>query len=124
MIGKTTGRKDKLGKVRAAHRSNNNSKEPRDPPLPKERPQKSEFSIQKVIGRGTFGMVYLATLIHSGQPVAVKKVLQDDNYKNREHEIIKQLSCPNIVKLHYSYFQREEDPEGPGALQLYLYLVM
>lgn len=49
-------------------------------------------------------MVYLATLNCSGVQVAVKKVLQDDNYKNREHEIIKEMRHPNIVKLHYSYF--------------------
>lgn len=45
--------------------------------------KKWEYTVKKVLGRGTFGMVYLAVLNSSGVQVAIKKVLQDDNYKNR-----------------------------------------
>ena len=36
------------------------------------------------IGSGAFGKVYKGTLIQTGQIIAVKKVLQDSRYKNRE----------------------------------------
>ena len=83
MLGKTTGRREKSLFARPTHRSTSHSKEHES--IIKEKPKKWEYTIKKILGRGTFGMVYLATLNHSGVQVAVKKVLQDDNYKNREH---------------------------------------
>ena len=39
---------------------------------------------ENVIGNGTFGVVYKATINETGETVAVKKVFQDKRYKNRE----------------------------------------
>lgn len=38
----------------------------------------------KVIGNGTFGVVFQAVDPDTGKVVAVKKVFQDKRYKNRE----------------------------------------
>jgi glycogen synthase kinase 3 beta len=47
---------------------------------------KNSFSIQ-VIGNGSFGVVYQAKLCESGEMVAIKKVLQDKRFKNRELQV-------------------------------------
>lgn len=39
------------------------------------------YTDAKVIGNGSFGVVYQARLIGSGELVAIKKVLQDRRYK-------------------------------------------
>jgi glycogen synthase kinase 3 beta len=36
---------------------------------------------EKVIGNGSFGVVSQATLVETGETVAVKKVLQDKRFK-------------------------------------------
>ena len=38
----------------------------------------------QVIGNGSFGVVYQAKLVETGEMVAIKKVLQDKRFKNRE----------------------------------------
>ena len=40
--------------------------------------------------------------------VAIKKVLQDKRFKNRELQIIRQLSHPNIVRLKHCYYSGGE----------------
>jgi serine/threonine protein kinase len=35
-------------------------------------------------GKGTFGTVYLGHVRGTGEKIAIKKVLQDKRYKNRE----------------------------------------
>jgi len=35
------------------------------------------YSVDKIIGNGTFGVVYLATMTDTGEKVAIKKVFQD-----------------------------------------------
>jgi glycogen synthase kinase 3 beta len=39
------------------------------------------YTFVKVIGNGSFGVVYQAKLIHSGDEAAIKKVLQDKRFK-------------------------------------------
>ena len=41
------------------------------------------YKIEEVIGKGTFGVVYKAISLVTGDPVAIKRVLQDKRYKNR-----------------------------------------
>jgi glycogen synthase kinase 3 beta len=41
-----------------------------------------------VIGSGSFGVVYKAKINETGEHVAIKKVLQDKRYKNRELQIL------------------------------------
>lgn len=46
-----------------------------------DRPQEVSYSDIKVIGNGSFGVVYQARLADSGELVAIKKVLQDKRFK-------------------------------------------
>lgn len=46
-----------------------------------ERPQEVSYTDTKVIGNGSFGVVYQAKLVDSGEFVAIKKVLQDKRFK-------------------------------------------
>ena len=74
--------------------SNNNSK----------KESNYTYTATCVIGSGSFGVVYQATVSETSEVVAIKKVFQDKRYKNRELSIMKELDHPNIVKLrHYFY---------------------
>lgn len=60
-----------------------------------------EFNWIKVIGQGTFGVVYKAC--YAANPkhvVAIKKVYQDPKYSNREFKIVKELDHPNCIKVN------------------------
>ncbi len=39
------------------------------------------YTDTKVIGNGSFGVVYQAKIVHSNEHVAIKKVLQDKRFK-------------------------------------------
>ena len=43
--------------------------------------RKVALSNEKVIGNGSFGVVFQATLVETGETIAVKKVLQDKRFK-------------------------------------------
>ncbi|KAG5308412.1 GSK3B synthase, partial [Acromyrmex insinuator] len=69
-----------------------------------DRPQEVAYTDTKVIGNGSFGVVYQAKLCDSGEMVAIKKVLQDKRFKNRELQIMRRLEHCNIVKLKYFFY--------------------
>ncbi|XP_032679959.1 glycogen synthase kinase-3 beta isoform X3 [Odontomachus brunneus] len=69
-----------------------------------DRPQEVAYTDTKVIGNGSFGVVYQAKLCDSGELVAIKKVLQDKRFKNRELQIMRRLEHCNIVKLKYFFY--------------------
>lgn len=46
-----------------------------------DRPQEVSYTDNKVIGNGSFGVVYQARLVETGELVAIKKVLQDKRFK-------------------------------------------
>lgn len=50
-----------------------------------DRPQEISYTDTKVIGNGSFGVVYLAKLCDTEELVAIKKVLQDKRFKVREN---------------------------------------
>jgi serine/threonine protein kinase len=59
-----------------------------------------EFTWIKVIGQGTFGVVYKACYTNNQKHiVAIKKVYQDPKYSNREFKIVKELDHPNCIKV-------------------------
>ncbi|KJH47111.1 kinase domain protein [Dictyocaulus viviparus] len=72
----------------------------------------------KVIGSGSFGMVYMAKLYDTNENVAIKKVYQDKRFKNRELQIMRRLEHPNIIRLMYYYYAVDNTNEE------YLYLVL
>ncbi|CXI02376.1 glycogen synthase kinase 3 [Plasmodium berghei] len=62
------------------------------------------YKLGNIIGNGSFGVVYEATCIDTSEKVAIKKVLQDPQYKNRELMIMKNLNHLNIIYLKDYYY--------------------
>jgi glycogen synthase kinase 3 beta len=69
------------------------------------------YTATQIIGSGSFGVVYQATVAETGEVVAIKKVFQDKKYKNRELDIIKELDHPNVVKLKNSFYTSGDKPD-------------
>lgn len=61
-----------------------------------------------VIGQGTFGQVFKGRLKQTGEIVAIKRVLQDKKYKNREIEMVNMLSSDFVMKVLGTYITYED----------------
>eukprot|EP01098_Paradermamoeba_levis_P012229 TRINITY_DN5306_c0_g1_i1.p1 TRINITY_DN5306_c0_g1~~TRINITY_DN5306_c0_g1_i1.p1 ORF type:complete len:325 (+),score=82.81 TRINITY_DN5306_c0_g1_i1:118-1092(+) len=77
------------------------------------------YMADRIIGNGSFGVVFLASVVGCGEVVAIKKVLQDKRFKNRELQIMKMLNHPNIIALKNNFFTNGEKSD-----ELYLNLVL
>ncbi|KAN0018625.1 hypothetical protein ACTFIU_008553 [Dictyostelium citrinum] len=75
------------------------------------------YITEGVIGNGSFGVVTQAIVADTKEVVAIKKVLQDQRYKNRELQIMKMLNHINIVSLKNSFYTSDND-------EVYLNLVL
>ncbi|XP_038065735.1 glycogen synthase kinase-3 beta-like isoform X2 [Patiria miniata] len=83
------------------------------------------YSETKIIGNGSFGVVHQAKLTDTGEMVAIKKVLQDKRFKNRELQIMRKLEHCNIVRLKYFFYSSGEKSSGSGKKdEVYLNLVL
>uniref|UniRef100_UPI00398E5F02 glycogen synthase kinase-3 beta-like n=1 Tax=Pristiophorus japonicus TaxID=55135 RepID=UPI00398E5F02 len=82
-------------------------------------PKEVSYTDIKVIGNGSFGVVYQAKLVDTGELVAIKKVLQDKRFKNRELQIMRKLDHGNIVRLRYFFYSSGEKKD-----EVYLNLVL
>ena len=89
----------------------------------KENKQKNKtdylYKMERVCGNGSFGIVFQAKKVHTGEIVAIKKVYQDKRYRNREYAVMKNLDHPNIVKLYHAFYTTGEKQD-----EIYLNLVM
>jgi len=81
--------------------------------------QAISYAAERVIGNGSFGVVYQATVIETGETVAIKKVLQDRRFKNRELQMMGMLDHPNVVTLKHCFYSKGEKPDD-----VFLNLVM
>nr|AFK41443.1 unknown [Medicago truncatula] len=54
------------------------------------------YMAERVVGTGSFGVVYQAKCVETGESVAIKKVLQDKRYKNRELQVMRMLEHTNV----------------------------
>mmetsp|Transcript_77225 Transcript_77225/g.116171 ORF Transcript_77225/g.116171 Transcript_77225/m.116171 type:complete len:385 (+) Transcript_77225:500-1654(+) len=84
--------------------------------------QNISYSAERIIGNGSFGVVFEAKVVETGEVVAIKKVLQDKRFKNRELQIMRQLvkdPHPSIVALKHCFYSQGEKPD-----ELYLNLVL
>lgn len=63
-------------------------------------------------------LVPQAKCLETGETVAIKKVLQDKRYKNRELQTMRLLDHPNVVSLKHCFFSTTDKDE------LYLNLVL
>ena len=71
--------------------------------------QNISYSAERIIGNGSFGVVFEAKVVETGEVVAIKKVLQDKRFKNRELQIMRQLvkdPHPNIVALKHCFYSQ------------------
>eukprot|EP00357_Protocruzia_adherens_P022054 CAMPEP_0114996450 /NCGR_PEP_ID=MMETSP0216-20121206/14316_1 /TAXON_ID=223996 /ORGANISM="Protocruzia adherens, Strain Boccale" /LENGTH=400 /DNA_ID=CAMNT_0002360653 /DNA_START=277 /DNA_END=1476 /DNA_ORIENTATION=+ len=85
----------------------------------KTRPKNFTYNADKIIGNGSFGVVYQATIAETGETVAIKKVFQDKRYKNRELQIMKELNHPSVIGLRHAFYTTGDKPDD-----LYLNVVM
>ncbi|GAB4855676.1 mitochondrial lysine-tRNA synthetase [Ancistrocladus abbreviatus] len=76
------------------------------------------YMAERVVGHGSFGIVFQAKCLETGETVAIKKVLQDKRYKNRELQTMRLLDHPNVVSLKHCFFSTTDKDE------LYLNLVL
>jgi serine/threonine protein kinase len=69
------------------------------------------YTVQRILGKGSFGVVYQAQVFETGEIVAIKTMgLQA---KDRELQVLKELDGhPNIVSLKGAFFSKE-----PGQTQ-------
>lgn len=80
------------------------------------------YDAQRMIGHGSFGAVFLAKVVETNEVVAIKKVLQDKRFKNRELQIMRQLAKqphPYVVNLCHHFVSR-----GSRNEDVYLNLVL
>ena len=78
------------------------------------------YRMEKVVGNGAFGIVWRAREEGgNGQPVAIKKVILDRRYHNRELEMMKGMDHECVIRLlnHFEKPGRKKD-------ETYLHLVM
>ncbi|CAD6575194.1 MAG: regulator of ime2 [Tremellales sp. Tagirdzhanova-0007] len=85
----------------------------------------------KVVGNGSFGVVFAAKIVggkksdgteETDSEIAIKKVLQDKRFKNRELQIMRLVSHPNVVDLK-SFFYSNGDKKDEVYLNLVLEFV-
>ncbi|KAK8958684.1 hypothetical protein KSP40_PGU018247 [Platanthera guangdongensis] len=80
--------------------------------------QTISYMSERVVGNGSFRIVFQAKCLETGETVATKKVLQDKRYKNRELQTMRLLDHPNVVALKHCFFSTIEKDE------LYINLVL
>jgi len=77
------------------------------------------YMAERVIGHGSFGVVFLAKVVETGEVVAIKKVLQDKRYRSRELIMMRSIHHRNIVAMKHCFYSN-----GEKADELYLNLVL
>ena len=62
--------------------------------------QEISYKDVKVIGKGTFGVVYRAQLCETAQMVAIKKVFHNEKFKVRCNKV---LTFNHLAQIHFFY---------------------
>jgi glycogen synthase kinase 3 beta len=81
--------------------------------------QELSYADTTVIGNGSFGVVFQVNLLATGERVAIKKVLQDKRFKNRELQIMRLLKHENVVDLKFFFYS-----SGQKKDEVYLNLML
>ena len=76
------------------------------------------YQAESGVGNGAFGVVFKAKCLENGEVVAIKRVLQDKRFKNRELQIMRMLDHPNVVSLRHCFYSTTPKDE------VYLNLVL
>lgn len=77
-----------------------------------------QYTQLQMVGHGSFGVVFQTQLLPSNEIAAIKRVLQDKRFKNRELQIMKLVHHRNIVDLKYYFYTNNDKNE------LYLNLIL
>jgi glycogen synthase kinase 3 beta len=77
------------------------------------------YNAERILGNGTFGIVYSAHVVETDETVAIKKVFVDRRYRNRELQVWEKMRHPNIVTLKHAFYTSGESHD-----ELYLNMVM
>lgn len=103
--------KDRKAKLKVATKKDD--KEPKPAPFDKVvlKANGRTYIADRVVGNGSFGVVVRAQVKETNDVVAIKKVLQDKRYKNRELQIMQMLSHPNVVFLNTSFYTNGDKPD-------------
>ncbi|KAI3648955.1 hypothetical protein MP228_006809 [Amoeboaphelidium protococcarum] len=80
------------------------------------------YTSLKPVGNGSFGVVFQAKIVQTGELTAIKQVLQDKRFKNRELQIMRMLNHTNVVSLRY-FFYSNGDKKDEVFLNLVLEFV-
>ncbi|PXF49036.1 Glycogen synthase kinase-3 beta [Gracilariopsis chorda] len=100
----------------SSHRPSSSTTSNPSTAIPKE---SISYSAARVIGNGSFGVVFQATVRETGETVAIKKVLQDKRYKNRELQIMRMIDHTNVCQLKHCFYSSGDKPD-----EVYLNLVL
>ncbi|XP_027348599.1 shaggy-related protein kinase eta-like isoform X2 [Abrus precatorius] len=73
--------------------------------------QTISYMAERVVGTGSFGIVFQAKCLETGEAVAIKKVLQDRRYKNRELQLMRMMDHPNVISLKHCFFSTTSTDE-------------
>jgi len=79
-----------------------------------------QYQLKKIIGNGSFGVVFHAVNLDTEETLAIKKVLQDKRFKNRELQMMKVVSHPNVVALKHFFYSKETEEDTDIYLNLML----
>ena len=66
----------------------------------------SKYRIGKIVGSGAFGIVALAVDLNTNEVVAIKRVIQDRRYKNRELQMMEMLDHKNVLVLKNHFYSK------------------
>ena len=78
-----------------------------------------KYTQPKPIGKGTFGDVFEA-IDKKGNKIAIKKVIQDPNYKNRELAILQKLNHPNCLRIYDHFITTERTNQKKDVIFLHI----
>jgi serine/threonine protein kinase len=82
------------------------------------------FEECSVLGEGSFGRVYLAVIKDTNNLIAIKTVLQDKRFKNRELQFIRSITHPNVIDLKHYFYTKQDHERVAQNGNAYLSLVM
>ncbi|VVC97470.1 unnamed protein product [Leptidea sinapis] len=87
-----------------------------------DRPQEVSYADMKLIGNGSFGVVYQAKLCDTGELIAIKKVLQDKRFKKDEVYLNLVLEyIPETVYKVARHYSKDEQTIPISFIKLYMY---
>lgn len=70
-----------------------------------------QYTKLQMVGHGLFGVVFQTQIMPLNEVCAMKRVLQDKRYKNRELQIMKLVHHRNITDLKYYFYTQNEKDE-------------